>query len=138
MRFLVFVLAFGLTIANAGSDLPKEVFIDEPALVSLLSTYEDNKNPFFIAFYEEGDIQGMTKTFLISVYSGCEANPESGIKFFVYTRRIPQSIKDRYFLHTYTLPKLKYFGTEGVETYAGGTHLKAIDAWIKRKYRDEL
>ena len=120
------------------STFSDEVYLTPDSLLAIIDKYYENKQPLFIAFYDEEDFQGSNRSFLTNVHQACLANNEFNIQFFVYGSPIPESIRDKFFLHYYTLPKLKFFGPDGVETYYGGPSLKAVDAWIKRKFRDEI
>ncbi len=120
------------------STFPDEAYLTLESLAATLDKYNSNAQPFFIAFYDREDLESSNRMFIANVYQACLANSEYNVRFFIYGDQIPETIRDKYFLHYYTLPKLKFFGPDGVETYFGGPHLKAIDAWIKRKFRDEL
>ena len=115
-----------------------EIYLTQDSLQAVVEAYNQGTQPIFIAFYDEGDLEGSNRAFLVNVQQACLANSELKLQFFIYGSSIPENIRDKYFLHYYTLPKLKFFGPERVETYYGGPSLKAVDAWIKRKFREEI
>ena len=112
-------------------NLKSHHIIEKDQLEQLLDKSKQN-HPFFIAFYDEFDMDKKTIKFLSTFITVLETEFPSYL-FYLYKYDISQIVKEKYYLHYYTLPKLKFFFGDEHKTYDGGLVKAHIKAWIQRQ-----
>lgn len=86
----------------------------------------------FIAFYEESDFNS-SHILLMKNTIELVKKHENNLSFYWYKDKIPQEIKEQFYLHYYTLPKLKFFKDYNHETYNGSKSLVMLEKWYLKK-----
>ena len=104
-----------LTIQEAGSQIDQN---------------RDKSDFLVIVFAEENELQGAFGRIVKNFRSVVPQFPQ--IRFHMCFESVPYSMRQRYFLHYYTLPKVKLFRGPEHSTYYGGSSPKNIEAWLRR------
>lgn len=129
--FVLSTIAIAYTLIHSLNNLQTHHNISPDEIEELLEKPEFT-TPVFIAFYDDSDIDKKAAAFLDTFISVLEEDFPS-IKFYIYAGDLKESIRSRYFLHYYTMPKLKLFCGYEHKTYDGGSVKTHIKAWVQRQ-----
>lgn len=129
---LTAVLLFQLCISFPLEKISSRDIISDPnKLEEIISTTD---KPYLIAFYENSDLNSNNSKFLNSFIMTVQKQFKD-LPFYLYIGIVPERVESEYYLHYFTLPKLKLFFGAAHKTYDGGSSPNSIKAWLKRNIR---
>jgi len=98
----------------------------------LIDISKDFKKPIFIAFYEQNDLNNTEIQFIKNVLEVVNKHHDK-VSFYWFKDQVPDELEERFYLHYYTLPKLKFFKGFTHETFIGSKSPIMIEKWFLKK-----